>query len=108
MRLPVDTSSLTLIVIGDPIPVLTYGTDDPKSDSDGRPLFRVPVLISGTGERRDPTTTVTVPGPLQDLSKGVAATCDGLTISTWTIRDNGRERNGVTLRAQAIRTQVKR
>lgn len=108
MRLPIDASGLSAIVIGDPLPVLEYGTDKPKTDVEGRPLFRVPVLLSGTGERRDPTTTITVPGPLPQLGKGQPAEFDRLTISTWTVTNGGRERSGVTLRAAAVRGQAKR
>lgn len=103
-----DSSSLTAIVIGDPSPVLVYGTAEPKVDADGRQQFRVPVLLSGTGDRRDPTAQVVVPGPLPSLQKGQPVTFVGLTISTWTLRDGGRERSGVTLRASGVQPQVKR
>jgi hypothetical protein len=107
MRLPVDTSRLTVLIIGDPVPATVYGTDTPRTTADGRPLFKVPVLLSGTGERTDPTTVLTVPGPLATLEKSVPCRVDGLTISTWTMRgQDGRERSGVTLRADSVDTPV--
>jgi len=105
MRLPIDSSNLTALVIGDPLPVAVYGTDTQKTTPDGRPLFRVPVVLLGTGERIDPTTTVTLPGPISTLTKGVPARIAGLTLSTWTVRGgDGRDRSGVTLRADSIET----
>ncbi|MHB0927725.1 MAG: hypothetical protein ACYC3W_02220 [Candidatus Nanopelagicales bacterium] len=102
MRLPIHTAALTFIMTGDPTPIRAFGSDDMKSDAQGRPLFRVPVLVTGTGDRNDPTTTVTVPGPLPQLPRGPVR-FQNLSISTWTLRGNdGRERNGVTLRADAV------
>jgi hypothetical protein len=108
MRLPVDTSKLTIIVIGDPSPVLEFGTNSPKLTPDGRALHKIPVLLTGTGERVEPTATVTVAGTLPALSRGGTVEFTGLTASTWTIRDqNGRERSGMTLRAEGVRPESK-
>jgi hypothetical protein len=103
MKLPIDTSRISAIVIGDPSPVLEFGTTTPKLTSGGQPLYRIPVLLAGTGERIEPTTTVTVSGVLPTLVRGEAVHFIGLSVSTWTIRDqSGRERSGVTLRAEAV------
>lgn len=108
MRLPVDTSRLNIIVIGDPTPVLEYGTQSPKTTPDGRPLFRIPVLLTGTGERVEPTTTVTLAGTLPTLTRGGTVEFVDLTASTWTMRDqSGRERSGITLRAESIKSDGK-
>jgi len=105
MRLPVDVAHLTVLIIGDPVPVNVYGTDTQRVAADGRPLFKVPVLLSGTGEKTDPTATLTLPGPLPTLTKGVPCRVAGLTISTWTMRgSDGRDRSGTTLRADSITT----
>ena len=102
MRLPIHTFALTFILTGDPAALRVFGGDEVKTDSQGRPLFRVPVLIAGTGERNDPTATVTVPGPLPQLARGPVK-FQNLTLSTWSMRGNdGRDRNGVTLRADAV------
>ena len=103
MQVPVDASRMTIIATGEPQPIKIYGTDEQKVDRAGRQLFRVPVLLSGTGDRIDPTTTVTVPGPIPALRRGAQVRCKNLTLSTWTVRGNdNRERSGVTLRAESI------
>jgi hypothetical protein len=108
MRLPIDQTKLTVLVIGEPRPVLTYGTDVPKTSVDGRPLYKLPVLLSGTGDRIDPVTTVTIPGPLPEIQKGQTVRFQNLTISTWTVRTSkGDEIFGTTLRAEGIETQSK-
>jgi hypothetical protein len=48
MRLPIDQSKITALVTGEARPVLVYGSNEARTDKDGRPLFRLPVLLSGT------------------------------------------------------------
>ena len=108
MRLPVDTTQVTVLAIGTPRPVFEFGTENPKLGLDGSPVFKVPVLLLGTNERTDPTATITVGGDLSQVKSGVTLRCQNLTVSTWTLRDgNGRERSGVTLRADRIEVEVK-
>lgn len=108
MKLPIDQSRISALITGDPRPVLVYGTDEPRLDKEGRPLLRVPVLLSGTTDVVDPTTTVTIPGPVDALTKGQTVRFRNLTISTWVLRDaDGRERHGITLRADGIETDNK-
>lgn len=108
MRLPIDQSKLTVLVIGEARAVLTYGTNVPKTSVDGRPLYKVPVLLSGTGDRIDPVTTVTIPGPLPEIQKGQTVRFQNMTIATWTVRTSkGDEIFGTTLRAEGIETQSK-
>lgn len=103
MQVPVDANRMTIIATGEPQPVKVYGTEEQKTDRSGRPLFKVPVLLSGTGDRVDPTTTITVPGPVPTLPRGAQVRCKNLTLSTWTVRGNdNRERSGVTLRADSV------
>lgn len=108
MKLPIDQSRITALVTGDPKPVLIYGTSEPKTDKEGRPLFRIPVLLSGTSDTVDPTTSVTIPGPVASVAKGQTVRFRNLELVTWTVRDAaGRDRNGVTLRAEGIDTDGK-
>ena len=108
MKLPIDQSRITALVTGEPRPVLVYGTDETRTDKDGRPLFRIPVLLSGTTDTIDPTTTVTVPGPIEGVAKGQSIRFRNLTIGTWAMRDaSGRERHGVTLRADGVDNETK-
>jgi hypothetical protein len=108
MRLPIDQTKIAALVTGEPRPVLVYGTDETRSDKDGRPLFRLPVLLSGTSDMVDPSTTVTLPGPIDSVAKGQTVRFRNLTLATWTMRDaGGKERHGVTLRADGIESDVK-
>jgi hypothetical protein len=71
-------------------------------------MYRLPVLLSGTTDAVDPTTTVTLPGPVEGVTKGQTVRFLNLTLSTWTIRDaSGRDRHGVTLRADGIESETK-
>lgn len=107
MKLSIDQTRLNILIVGNPQPVLNYGTDIPKTTSDGRPLFKVPVLLSGTDDRTDPTTFVIVPGPVT-IQKGQSIKFKNLSISTWTMRDsNGKEKAGVTLRAEGVEADGK-
>jgi hypothetical protein len=108
MRLPIDQTKITALVTGEARPVLVYGSNETRTDKDGRPLFRLPVLLSGTTDTVDPSTTVTLPGPIEGVTKGQTVRFRNLTLSTWTVRDaSGRERHGVTLRADGIESDTK-
>lgn len=103
MEMPIDTSKLTIVVIGDVVPQLIYGTKELRKNSKGQSLYKIPVLISGTGERQDPTTTISVAGELPSLPKGSRLQPNGLTMSNWSMRGaDGVQRYGVTLRAQSV------
>lgn len=43
MRLPVDTSAMTLVAMAPPEPVVDFATRAPKADANGLPLFTVQV-----------------------------------------------------------------
>lgn len=103
MLLPIDTAPLRFLLSGDPVAVLDYETRLPRTDAEGRPLYRVPVIVTGTGQKRAPAVDVTVPGPVEELPQGVAVLFHGLTLRAWALRgDDGRERSGVTLRAAGV------
>ena len=103
MLLPIDTVPLRFLLTGEPTAVLDYETRRPRTDTAGRPLLRAPVVVTGTGEKRAPAVEVTVPGPLAQVEQGSLVAFTGLTLGTWPVRGNdGRERTGVTLRAEAM------
>ena len=103
MLLPIDVNKLSIILIGDPIPQYVYGTKDLKKTPKGEVINKLPVLISGTGERQDPTTTVTISGTIPNIPKGSRIQFGGLVISNWSLKGNdGVTRNGVTLRAESV------
>ncbi|MBW8077042.1 MAG: hypothetical protein GJU76_02985 [Gallionella sp.] len=71
-------------------------------------MFKIPVLLLGTGDRTDPTTTITVSGDLTQVKSGITLRCKNLSASTWTRRDaNGRERSGITLRSDSVEVEAK-
>ena len=105
MRLPVDANKLNIVVIGDVTPLLVFGTSNTRRNQQGQELFRVPVLISGTQDREDPTAFISVPGPIPSLPKGTRVQVNGLTISNWSLRGtDGVQRQGVSLKADSIST----
>ena len=106
MRLPIDPTRATLLVIGNPEAKLEFGRLEQKLNKDGVPLWSVAVLMSGTGERQDPTANITVPSHERpQVSRGDAAVARNLFARTWTMRDNqGRERSGVSFEADALDT----
>lgn len=108
MRLPIDVTKLTVLAIGEPRPVFDFGTENPKVGLDGKPVVKVPVLLLGTGERTDPTATITVTGDIAQVKSGTTLRCQNLTVSTWSMRDNnGQERTGITLRADRLDVEAK-
>ena len=103
MLLPLDVNKLSIILIGDPIPQYVYGTKDLKKTPKGEVINKLPVLISGTGERQDPTTTITVAGSAPQFPKGSRVSAVGLTVMSWSMRGkDGVVRNGITLRAKSL------
>src|SRR5664280_359284 len=106
MRLPIDTTKVTLLAIGVAQPQIEYRGTAHKTDARGTPLYRIPIVLGGMGERTDPTTTVTVASiEPPTIRSGDALVATNLIANTWTMRDaNGRDRSGVTLRADRIDT----
>jgi len=104
MRLPIDPTRATLLVIGDPIAKLEFGRLEQKLNKDGVPLWTVAVLMSGTGERQDPTANIKVASHERpQVGKGDTVIARNLFARTWTMRDNqGRERSGVSFEADAL------
>jgi len=103
MELPIDTNKISIIIIGDILPVFVYGTNELKKDAEGKEVYKVPVLLQNTGSRQDPTTTITVSSDVKNLPKGQRVQATGLTLLTWSLRGkDGNMRNGVTLRAKTL------
>lgn len=96
MRLPVDTSELTLVVLGAAEPVLDFDTRQHKGDRDGVALYQVALAL--VGEDRPTLLTVKVAGEPSGLTVGGQVQVSGLVAQTWEI--NGR--SGVAFRAERI------
>jgi hypothetical protein len=107
MLIPVDAKNLHIIAIGDPIPQFVYGTNEKRKNKAGQEMFKLPVLISGSGERQDPTTTITIPGPI-NVNKGVRLHLVNLVVQTWSLKGaDGVLRNGITLKADGVQVAPK-
>ena len=103
MELPINTERLNIILIGEALPVMVYGTNEQKKDANGQLVFKAPVLIQGTNSRQDPTTMITYSGEKINFPNGTKLVVKDLTLLTWSMRGtNGQMRNGATLRAKAI------
>ena len=109
MRLPIDPTRSTLLVIGEPEAKLEFGQLVQKVNREGVALWTISVLMSGTSERQDPTIKVTLPSADRPtVKRGDVIVATNLTARTWTMRDNqGRERSGVSFEADAIKVQGK-
>lgn len=107
MELPIETSNLNIIQIGEASPVLIYGTNEHKKNAKGELLYKIPVLIQGTTNRQDPITSITYAGLKLNYSNGTKLIVKGLTILSWSIKgSNGQMRNGFTLKAKTITTDI--
>ena len=103
MELPVDVEKLSIIVIGEALPVFVYGTQEKRKNAQGQDIYKLPVLIQNTGDRQDPTTTITVAGDTPNFPKGSRVSAVGLTVMSWSMRGkDGVMRNGITLRAKTL------
>jgi hypothetical protein len=97
VRLPVDTSAMTLVAMAAPEPVVDFATRQPKADANGQPLFTVQVaaMYADQGE----VLAVRVAGQPAGIGPGMAVEVVGLTAQPWELGD----RSGIAYRAAAIR-----
>ena len=96
MRLPVDTSAMTLVAMAAPEPVVDFTTRQPKADANGLPLYTVQVaaMFADQGE----VLAVKVAGQPTGINPGMAVEVAGLVAQPWALG----ERSGVSYRAAAI------
>jgi len=93
MRLPIDTSGLTLLVGLAPEPVVDFETRRPKADENGEPLYQLQLVALG-GEGAE-VITVKVAGEPKGLVAGVPVKVLGLVALPWSMGD----RSGVSFKA---------
>jgi hypothetical protein len=96
MKLPIDTSGLTFLVVGSPRPVKDFETGLAKGDRDGVPLFAVRLVVLG-GEEAE-VISVKVAGEPKGLVANAPVKVSELTAQPWSIN----EKSGVSFRATAI------
>jgi hypothetical protein len=97
VRLPVETSAMTLVAMAAPEPVVDFTTRQPKADANGQPLFTVQVaaMYGDQGE----VLAVKLAGQPTGISPGMAVEVGGLVAQPWELGD----RSGVSYRAASIR-----
>jgi hypothetical protein len=97
VRLPVDTSAMTLVAMAAPEQVVDFTTRQPKADPNGQPLYTVQVaaMYGDQGE----VLAVKVAGEPAGIRPGGAVEVAGLVAQPWELGD----RFGVSYRAAAIR-----
>jgi hypothetical protein len=97
MRLPVDTSAMTLVAMAPPEPVVDFATRQPKADANGLPLFTVQVaaMFQDQGE----VLAVKVAGEPAGITAGAPVQIGGLVAQPWELGD----RSGISYRAASIR-----
>lgn len=95
MRLPIDTRELRFVVAKPPEAVKAFGTDQIKTDREGRPIYTVDVLA--VGNEKPEVLTIKLPGPAeaQELEPVELV---GLTAEYWEMGD----RSGVSFRAELL------
>jgi len=96
MRLPINVQSLSFIAVGVPEAVVDFDSKQPRTDTDGRPIFAVGVVALGN-EGAD-ILTVKVGGQPKGITQGVPVNVTELVATTWQMGD----RHGVSFRAGSI------
>ncbi|MGH8886236.1 MAG: hypothetical protein ACRDYX_13875 [Egibacteraceae bacterium] len=95
MKLRVDTSELTFLLVTGPVPVRDYETQQVKLE-DGVPLFSVRLVAMGSGEAE--IINVKVPGEPVGLVPSQPVVLRELTAQPWSIGD----KSGVAFRAIGV------
>lgn len=96
MRFPIDTTNMKFGSGGKPVPVIDFATKLPKTDENGVPLFKVPlVVITDDGPEIFDVRVVGEPKGLSDFSP-VKVT--NLVAQNW---DMGTA-HGISFRADRI------
>ena len=95
MKLRVDTSELTFLLVAGPVPVRDFETQQVKRE-DGVPLFSLRLVAMGVGEAE--IINVKVPGEPVGLIPGQPVVLHELTAQPWSIGD----KSGVAFRAAGV------
>ena len=96
MKLSINTSGLTFLMVGSPKPVRDFETGQAKGDKDGVPLFAVRLVAMAEDEAE--IITVKVAGAPTGLVAGAPVKVSALTAQPWSIGD----KSGVSFRATAV------
>ena len=99
MRLPIDTSKVTMVAGGPAERVVNYATGELATDKDTKlPLYSVNVVMFTPGDAVPQVVKVKVPGEPAALVQGAPVKVAGLTVLDWAI--DGK--HGLSFRAESI------
>ena len=101
MRLPIDTTDLTLIA-GSVEPVTDFETKQPKADANGELLYALDIVAFGA-EGGPQVWPVKVAGEPKGITTGANVTVTDLVAAPWTI--DGR--HGISFRAGKVVAEAK-
>jgi hypothetical protein len=96
MRIPVDTSGLTLMAAAAARPVTDFDTRQHKADENGELLYNLQVVLMDSEGAQ--IITVKVPGDPQ-VGQGALLQLEGLVAMPWSMND----RSGVAFRANSVK-----
>jgi hypothetical protein len=97
MRLPIDTSEMTFLVVSRPEPLRDPTSGRARTTRNGAPLFMVQLVTSWRGAVGTIAVQV-VREPSADVRPGVVVDVAGLAAISWTIGN----RSGLVFRAERI------
>lgn len=96
MRLPIDTTAVRFVSAGAPEVDVDFSTKAPKTDEQGRPLYKVHLVAVGAGGQD--IITVRVAGEPKGVGEFTHVKVHDLIASTWQMES----RFGVSFRASGI------
>ena len=97
MKLPIDTSAMTLLCAQLPQPVMDFATKRPKADENGELLYSVQLVALADGGAE--ILPVKVAGqPSAQVTQGSVVKVVGLVATPWAMGD----RSGISFKATRI------
>ncbi len=96
MKLPIDTSGMTLLCATPPEPVIDFDTRRPRADENGEPIYQLQVVALAEGGAE--VLQVKVSGQPKGITQGAPVKVTGLVATPWSMND----RSGVSFRAAKV------
>ena len=96
MKLPIDTSAMTLLCATAPEPVIDFDTKRQRVDERGAPIYQVQLVALGDGSAE--VMTVKIADEPRGVTQGVPVKVTGLVANPWSMGD----RSGIAYRAAKI------
>jgi len=96
LQLPLRTEDLMILLAEPPRESVDFTTKRPRVDSEGRPLFEVPVVLIGSGGAQ--LARIRCPQPPRTAQAGQQLKVSALTAFYWENEGN----SGISFRAERI------